>query len=157
MAKKKLDTTDEVSLASLASQGENTELMTAELVTDISEIEELSEEAKALQKKALTNMRERAMTIIDHKKIPAALKEISSIETYSDILSDPEVLAKVKENIKTPMDLKFLAETQKIALSNIDNLMRMGTIDNSGHAGEVFVGVEFGSQNGTTKIVVGKK
>ena len=128
-----------------------------ELVSEPEVIEELSDSAKKMQERALVNARDRAMAVIDRKKVPLALKEIDSIEAYADILNDTEVLERVKGNVNTAQDLKYIAEAQKLKLQNLQSLMKMDSINTSGNAGEIFVGVEFGKENGTTKIVVGKK
>ena len=128
-----------------------------ELVSEPEVIEELSDSAKKMQERALVNARDRAMAVIDRKKVPLALKEIDSIKAYADILNDTEVLERVKGNVNTAQDLKYIAEAQKLKLQNLQSLMKMDSINTSGNAGEIFVGVEFGKENGTTKIVVGKK
>ncbi len=170
MAKKNEIQTDEVSLASISGgqtyqdemeYDEDYEVVepdSMELISDMGEIEQLSEEAKKKQERALLAAREQAMATIDRKKLPLALKEVDSIAMYADILNDAEVLERVKENTKSAMDLKFLAEAQKIKLQNLQTLMRMDSVNTEGAAGEVFVGVEFGSGGGgTTKIAVVKR
>lgn len=148
---------NEASLSTVFQDGIENYDDKVELVSDPCEIEELSDEAKKMQERALINARDRAMAIIDQKKVPLALKEIESIESYADILNDSEVLERVKENVKTAQDLKYIAEAQKLKLQNLQSLLKMDSVNSQGNAGEIFVGVEFGKENGTTKIVVGKK
>ena len=157
MARKKLEMPqDEVSMQDLVLSGAQRDEV--ELISDPEVIEELSDEAKKMQEQALLSAREQALSIIDRKKLPLALKEINGIQMAADIFDDEKVLTRVKENVKSAMDLKFLAEYQKIRLQNLQTLMRMDSVNESGTAGEVFVGLEFsGSGGGTTKIVVGKK
>lgn len=129
-----------------------------ELISNPEIVEELSDEAKKMQEQALLATKQKVMSIVDRNKLNLAMREIQSIEMYSEVLNDPDVVQRVKNNTKTAMDLKFIAEAQKIKLQNLNTLMRMDSVDNNGTAGEVYVGVEFsGSGGGTTKVVVGKR
>lgn len=129
-----------------------------ELISDPEVIEELSDEAKKMQEQALLATKQKVMATVDRNKLKLAMQEISSIELYSEVLNDPDVVERVKNNTRSAMDLKFIAEAQKIKLQNLQTLMRMDSVDNNGTAGEVYVGVEFsGSGGGTTKVVVAGK
>ncbi len=129
-----------------------------ELISNPEIVEELSEEAKKRQERALLSVRERAMAELDRRKLPAAQESFANIEKITEILNDDSVMEKVRGNVKSAMDLKFLAEAKKIELQNIQTLLRMDSVNTSGTAGEIYVGVEFGSSGGgTTKVIVGKK
>lgn len=152
--------TDEISMESvLQESGEEIETVSGEveLIPYTEEVEMLSEEAKQKQEQAILSAREQAATLVDRKKIPLAIREINAVERASQILDDEEVWDRVKESINNAKDLKYLAEAQKLHLSNLQNLLRMDSVDTNGTAGEVFVGVQFGSGgSGTTHIVVRK-
>lgn len=163
--KKTVMQTDEMSLQSVNQLYQNEENDNieryddeVELISNPEIIEELSDEAKKMQEQALLATKQKVMATVDRNKLKLAMQEIESIELYSEVLNDPEVVQRVKENTRSAMDLKFIAEAQKIKLQNLNTLMRMDSVDNNGTAGEVYVGLEFsGSGGGTTKIVVGKR
>ena len=141
MAKKK----NEPTLNSIVNDELSTEkVQDVEIVTDMCELEELSEEAKELQSKAILSMRDQAAAITDKRKLSIAVREIEDVEMLSDILNDSEVLERVKENTKTPMDIKFLAEAQKIKLQNINTMLQTQSVDTRGTATEEYFTIKIG-------------
>ena len=157
MAKKqdKLIQNDEISLSKLANNNKEPE-DGVELITDVEMYEELSEEAKKKQERAIASMREKAMAVVDTKKLDYAMKAIEATGHGMDILSDKNVWDRIRKRTSTAQDLKFLTEAMKLNLQNIDALFRMGSINTAHDAGERFVAVQWGSGDDTTKVVIKK-
>lgn len=135
----------EVSLATLTDGPEHVE---AELLP-IAEYEEISLSQQNEYKKALSNLKQRVMLTLDQRKLEEAQKLLSGIETISDMFSDPEVMGKIKDNIRGPMDLKFLAESYAKLIDSQQKLMRLDSVDGQGNAARLSLAVQFKGSNGT--------
>lgn len=135
----------EVSLATLTDGPERVE---AELLP-IAQYEEISLSQQEQYKKALSNLKQRVMLTLDQRKLEEAQKLLSGIETISDMFSDPEVMGKIKDNIRGPMDLKFLAESYAKLIDSQQKLMRLDSVDGQGNAARLSLAVQFKGSNGT--------
>lgn len=143
--------TNELSLSSYNQKLSDDEV---EIISDVSQIEELSDEAKKMQERALLSMREKAMAIIDRKKLPLALKELETFDLFSDILNDAEVIQRIKDSIKTGADLKNIADAQRIKLQTLQMLLKMDSVNKAGDTGVKYVSLQFTSGGGDTKISI---
>lgn len=128
-----------------------------ELITDTQELERLSDEAKSKQDERILALKESVMSTIDQKKLPVALKAMTTIGYVNDILTDQEVWDRVKENITKPSDLKYMAEAMKLMVQNVQNLTRTDSVNTDGDTGEQTVALRFTSGGSTTEVVVGNK
>lgn len=139
---------NEMSLATLTDESEHVE---AELMP-IAQYEEISLVQQEQAKKSINNLKQRMMLVLDQKKLVEAQKIIGSIENLSDLMLDPEVLSRVKENTKSAMDLKFLAESYSKLIDAQQKLMRLDTADGNGTAAIINVGVEYSGKANGTKV-----
>ena len=101
---------------------------TEQRVQLISEIESLAE----INKQALAARRQTIEIEVESQKLETALKTIDSIDKIINAVSSAEVLAKVTKNIKTPMDMKMMAEAAERLTNTLKNLMNSNTIDGMG-------------------------
>ena len=80
------------------------------------------------------------------------------IESSMNILSDPEVLEKVRGSVKTAYDYKQLADAQKTFIQNISSLNALDTLDASGPSARLNLAVSLKNSDGTsTQVVVQAK
>ena len=124
-----------------------------DLVTDISDLPEVSKVLEQEQKVYLDTMRKKVRTMIDGKKLTQAVCAIKSMENMMAILSDDGMMERVKENVSTPMDLKFLAEAYEKVAKQMQNLTRLDTVDGAGTGAKVALAVQFGNGSGGTTVV----
>jgi len=101
---------------------------TEQKVQVINEIESLAE----INKQQLSVRRERVALEVDNKKLDAAKKTIDSIDKIINAVSSKEVLERVTKNIKTPMDMKMMAEAAERLTNTLKNLMNPHSIDEFG-------------------------
>lgn len=92
------------------------------LVEDIESITELN-------KQALSVKRQQIEIQVEEKKLETARKTVDSIEKIINAVSSTEVLEKVTKNIKTPMDMKMMAEAAERLTNTLKNLMNPNTLD----------------------------
>jgi DNA repair exonuclease SbcCD ATPase subunit len=97
-------------------------------VEAINEIESLAE----INKQQLAVRRARVELEVDNKKLDTAKKAIDNIEKIIDAVSNAEVLERVTKNIKTPMDMKMMAEAAERLTNTLNNLMRPTVADEFG-------------------------
>ena len=64
-----------------------------------------------LQKAKLQEKQEAVRMISDDKKLDEVIKVINGVSQLGDILTDENVINKVRNNISTAKDLNFLADT----------------------------------------------
>lgn len=133
---------------SLATLTDGTEKVEAELLS-VSDYEEITLSQQKQYKQALGNLKQRVMLTLDQKKLVEAQKLISGIENISDMFSDVEIIEKVKENIKSAMDLKFLAESYAKLVDSQQKLMRIDSLDGEGSAAKLSLAVQFKGANGS--------
>lgn len=94
----------------------------------INEIESLAE----ITKEQLSIRRQRVELEVENKKLDTAKKTIDNIEKIIDIVSKKEVLDRVKDNIKTPMDMKMMAEAVDRLTTSLSRLMNPNVLDDLG-------------------------
>lgn len=124
-----------------------------DLVADIDDLPEVSKVLEQEQKVYLDTMRKKVRTMIDGKKLTQAVCAIKSMENMMAILSDDEMMIRVRENVSTPMDLKFLAEAYEKVAKQMQNLTRLDTVDGAGTGAKVALAVQFGNGSGGTTVV----
>jgi hypothetical protein len=124
-----------------------------DLVTDIDDLPEVSKVLEQEQKVYLDTMRKKVRTMIDGKKLTQAVCAIKSMENMMAILSDDEMMIRVRQNVSTPMDLKFLAEAYEKVAKQVQNLTRLDTVDGAGTGAKVALAVQFGNGSGGTTVV----
>ena len=124
-----------------------------DLVTDIDDLPEVSKVLEREQKVYLDTMRKKVRTMIDGKKLTQAVCAIKSMENMMAILSDDEMMVRVRQNVSTPMDLKFLAEAYEKVAKQMQNLTRLDTVDGAGTSAKVALAVQFGNGSGGTTVV----
>ena len=123
------------------------------LVVDLENLPEISKKLKQEQKLVLENKRDYVRSMIDNKKVKQATHAIESMEIIMEALSSREKLSQVMENVKTPMDLKFLAEAYEKIGKQLANLTRLDTVDGAGTGAKVALAVQFGNGSGNTTVV----
>ena len=124
-----------------------------ELVVDIDNLPQISKALKQEQKLVLENKRDFVRTMIDNKKVKQATHAIESMEIIMEALSNRSKMAQVMENVKTPMDVKFLAEAYEKIGKQLQNLTRLDTVDGAGTGAKVALAVQFGNGSGGTTVV----
>ena len=124
-----------------------------DLVTDIDDLPEVSKVLEQEQKVYLDTMRKKVRTMIDGKKLTQAVCAIKSMENMMAILSDDEMMVRVRANVNSPMDLKFLAEAYEKVAKQMQNLTRLDTVDGAGTGAKVALAVQFGNGSGGTTVV----
>lgn len=124
-----------------------------DLVPDIDDLPEVSKVLEQEQKIYLDTMRKKVRTMIDGKKLTQAVCAIKSMENMMAILSDDEMMIRVRQNVSTPMDLKFLAEAYEKVAKQMQNLTRLDTVDGAGTGAKVALAVQFGNGSGGTTVV----
>ena len=124
-----------------------------DLVADIDDLPEVSKVLEQEQKVYLDTMRKKVRTMIDGKKLTQAVCAIKSMENMMAILSDDEMMIRVRENVSTPMDLKFLAEAYEKVANQVQNLTSLDTVDGAGTGAKVALAVQFGNGSGGTTVV----
>lgn len=124
-----------------------------DLVPDIDDLPEVSKVLEQEQKVYLDTMRKKVRMMIDGKKLTQAVCAIKSMENMMAILSDDEMMIRVRENVSTPMDLKFLAEAYEKVAKQVQNLTRLDTVDGAGTGAKVALAVQFGNGSGGTTVV----
>lgn len=110
----------------------------------------LSDERKV--KSYLTAQKKRIVQMLDAKKLALAVQTMNANEQMASLLTDPDVWERVKDNIQTPMDLKFIAEAMERNEKRIQNLTRLDTVDGSGKAGKIRLGVRFENEQTGAKM-----
>lgn len=138
--------TDELSASDINGEIETCE---AEIVSSTDELKEMSLSIQNENKKALAEMKKQVMYKLDKRKLVEAQKALTAIETIGDMFTDDEILSRVRDNINTAMDVKFLAEAQEKILKTHQNLMRLDTVDGSGTAKRISIGVRYEDDSGT--------
>ena len=124
-----------------------------ELVVDIDNLPEISKKLQQEQKLVLQNKRDYVRNMIDNKKVKQATHAIESMEIIMEALSSRSKMAQVMENVKTPMDVKFLAEAYEKIGKQLQNLTRLDTVDGAGTGAKVALAVQFGNGSGGTTVV----
>ncbi len=112
-------------------------------------------ELKKMQKELLDSRRKQIQFLIDGKKLNQTLQVMSSMELITDILTDEEVMLRVKDNVKTGMDIKMLADAYGKFADKLQTLSRIDTLDGEGTAKRLNLAVDWKNSDGTsTKVVI---
>ena len=101
---------------------------TEQKVAMINEIESLTE----LNKQQLSIKRQKVEMEVDNRKLDTALKTISTVDKIIQAVAKEDVLTRVAENIKTPQDMKYMAEAAEKLTGTLRNLMNPNVIDEFG-------------------------
>lgn len=133
----------------LTSTDDSLEHVDAELISSPEEFEAMSLTVEKQNKEYLANLRKKVMLSLDKRKLTEAKRNIDSMEAIGAIFSDPKVMARVKESVGTAQDLKFLSDAYAKILESQKYLMRMDSIDGSGTAKRVSIGVRYEDDSGT--------
>lgn len=145
------DLSSDVSLVTLNGDAEPVE---AEIITDPEQFEEMSLSVQKKNKEALANMKTKVMYALDKRKLNEAQKIFSSLENIGDIFSDKEVMEKVKKNVSTAQDLKFLSDTYSKLIESSKNLMRLDSVDGQGNFAKLNLALQFEGMNGNKTSAV---
>ena len=133
----------------LTSTDDSLEHVDAELISSPEEFEAMSLTVEKQNKEYLANLKKKVMLSLDKRKLMEAKRNIESMESIGAIFSDPEVMARVRESTSTPQDLKFLSDAYAKILESQKYLMRMDSIDGSGTAKRISIGVKYQDDSGT--------
>lgn len=128
---------------------EISEHVDAELISSPEQFEEMSLTVEKQNKEYLSNLRKKVMLSLDKRKLMEAKRNIDSMEAIGAIFSDPKVMARVRESVGTAQDLKFLSDAYAKILESQKYLMRMDSVDGSGTAKRVSIGVRYEDDSGT--------
>lgn len=137
---------NEVSLDTIDGEPEQVE---AEIISNPEQFEKMSLSVQKKNKEALANLKTKVMYTLDQRKLVEAEKIFSGLENIGEVFSDPEIMQVVKSNTTTAQDLKFLADAYSKMLESQKNLMRLDSIDGSGNARKLSIGVRFEDDSGT--------
>lgn len=121
----------------------------AELISSPEEFEAMSLTVEKQNKEHIANLKKKMTLALDRKKLSEALKNFEFIEFVSSIYSDPAVQKRVRDNVNTAQDLKFLSDAQSKAIENQQKLMRMDSLDGAGTAKRISIGVRYQDDSGT--------
>lgn len=144
MAKDMLLIENEPTIAKLQDEPEHVE---AEIVTDYDSFIENSLSVQKRNKDALAKMKQRVMLTLDRGKLSQAEKIFHGMENVQNIFSDDEIMGKVRESIKTALDIKLLSEAYSKMLDSQQKLMRMDSIDGQGNAARLSLDVQIKSSS----------
>lgn len=125
------------------------ERVEAELVTSVEEVRELSLTAINQQKKSLSSQRVKTMLSTDKSKLHEIQKINTATEMALETLTSVEFWENMKESAKTPMDFKFLTEGVQKLMDSRQKLLRLDSVDGSGNAKKISIGVQYEDDSGT--------
>lgn len=149
------DLNNQISISTIQDEPERVE---AEIVSSPEQFEEMSLTVQKKNKEALANMKKKVMYSLDKRKLNEAQKIFSSLENIGDIFSDQEVMKKVRANVSTAQDLKFLSDTYSKLIESNQKLMRIDSVDAQGSARKFNIGIQYEDEQGSklqTVISVG--
>lgn len=98
-------------------------------VAAINEIETLAE----INKQQLMVKRQQVELEVDNKKLDTAKKTVTTLEKIIDSVANEEVLERVASNIKTPQDMKYMAEAAEKLSHTLKGLMNPNVADEFGN------------------------
>lgn len=102
-----------------------------ETETKVQIIEEIESLAQ-LNKQQLEVKRQQIELEVDNKKLDTAKKTVRAVERIIDAVLSENTLERVSANIKTPMDMKFMADAAEKLSVTLKNLMNRNSIDELG-------------------------
>lgn len=127
------------------------------IATYLGAVGKSTEEQKKEMAKLLSEKRNQVNYLLDGAKLNQAMKNMEAITQASEILTDPEVLERVKSYVKSPYDYKQLADAQKTFIKNMQELNALDTLD-EGNSARLSLAVSLKNSDGTsTQVVVQTK
>lgn len=116
-----------------------------------------TDEQKKEMARILSEKRNQVNYLLDGAKLNQAMKNMEAITQASKILTDSEVLKRVKSSVKTSYDYKQLADAQKTFIKNMQELNALDTLD-EGNSARLSLAVSLKNSDGTsTQVVVQSK
>ena len=103
-----------------------------ELETKVALVNEI-ESIATLNKQQLMVKRQQVELEVDNKKLDTALKTISTVDKIIESVANEQVLERVAKNIKTPQDMKYMAEAAEKLTGTLRNLMNPNVMDEFGN------------------------
>jgi len=94
----------------------------------VEEIESLAE----ITKQQLSLRRQRVELEVENKKLDVAKQTIGTIDKIINAVSKEEVLIRVANNIKTPLDMKLMSEAAEKLSNTLRQLMNPNVLDEMG-------------------------
>lgn len=146
MARKKIPKPDDINaelIEELSGLDPNLSLIPA----NYEDIPTMPIELVRRNKDALAEQKKRAALMLDGKKLEESIKIMGGMQAITDIITDPEVLGRVKDNVKTAMDVKFLADAYGKLADKMQTLQRLDSVDSDGNAGMIMLSLQ--TKNGT--------
>ena len=107
-------------------------------------------------KKFLAEKKKQLALRLDNQKLDEAVKVIGGMESITDIITDKEVMQRVKDNTGNAQDIKFLAEAYSKLADKMQMLQRLDTVDGNGTGGRIMLQLEDGNGN-SIKMEMGGK
>lgn len=127
------------------------------IATSLGAVGKSTEEQKKEMARLLSEKRNQVNYLLDGAKLNQAMKNMEAITQASEILTDPEVLERVKSYVKSPYDYKQLADAQKTFIKNMQDLNALDTLD-EGNSARLSLAVSLKNSDGTsTQVVVQTK
>lgn len=127
------------------------------IATSLGAVGKSTEEQKKEMARLLSEKRNQVNYLLDGAKLNQAMKNMEAITQASEILTDPEVLERVKSSVKRPYDYKQLADAQKTFIKNMQDLNALDTLD-EGNSARLSLAVSLKNSDGTsTQVVVQTK
>jgi len=129
-------------------------LMKSQIITPSQEIEQKIEmitdieSTTSLMKQQLGVRRQKLELEVENKKLDTAKKTANTLEKIIDSIASEEVLERVKGNIKTPFDMKLMAEAADRLANTLKNLMNPTTADELGGRKRTKVMAQFQTASG---------
>lgn len=129
-----------------------------QLASSLNMIGKSTEEQKKEMARLLAEKRQQVNFLLDGAKLNQATKNMEAIVQASEILTDPDVLERVKGSIKNSYDYKQLADAQKTFIKNMQELNALDTLDETGSSARLNLAVSLKNSDGTsTQVVVQTK
>lgn len=150
--------------SSIVASGETLESLQREMQgSDLGYITEDGEyiDATAIkkrQKQLLEAKRSEVLFQQDALKLTESQKAMEIAQRISDGMLNTEMIDTIMANAKTGQDLKYIADAYDKILSRIASLNRLDTVDGSGTAREIRLGISFQDSTGnSTKVMLETK
>ncbi len=114
-------------------------------VAAIQEVEELA----VINKQVLAAKRQRVEIEVETGKLEVARKTVSTIDKIIQSVANEDVISRVADNIKTPQDLKYMAEAAEKLTGTLRNLMNPNVADEMGTRKHIKIRTTFGGRSST--------
>jgi hypothetical protein len=127
-----------------------------DLVVDMDDLPAASKAHEAAVKQYLTQQKKTVQEHIDGRKLPQAIALFTATENTASLLSDPEVVESIRQNIIATGDArayKMVSDAHATMLKQTQNLTRLDTVDGAGTGAKVALAVQFGNGSGGTTVV----